>query len=152
MKWRAAGVDDFDAVAFVWHESARNAEGAAPQIPTLEELRSRIDRELAAGWKLSVCVAGDEIIGMLALQPDIAVLDQLFILPRHQARGVGLAGLQEAMKAMPQGFSLRTASGNYRARRFYERAGMSLLEEGTHPTAGYAVCYYGWGAAAGARR
>ena len=137
---------DLDAVAYVWRESARNTDGVAPEIPSLEQLRSRIDHELANEWNLSVAVEEGEIIAMLAIKPITSELDQLFVLPRKQGCGIGLELLRRAKTLMPEGFTLRTASANHRARRFYERAGLALLEEGVHPAGGYSVCYYGWNA------
>jgi len=152
IQWRMAGKADLDAVAYVWHESARDADGAAPEIPTLDQLRSRIDLELASGWHLSIASQHGEIIAMLAVRTGTSVLDQLFVLPSKQGLGAGRALLQRATEIMPEGFTLRTASANHRARRFYERAGLALLDEGVHPSGGYPVCYYGWNVGQGIRR
>jgi hypothetical protein len=51
---------------------------------------------------------------------------------------------EQAKAAMPHGFTLRTARGNVRARKFYEVAGMSVSAEGLHPRYGTPVCYYRW--------
>jgi ribosomal protein S18 acetylase RimI-like enzyme len=144
MTYRAAQPADFGVIAQVWHESALSAEGAMSTLPRIEELRNRLDREIAAGWAVTVALDGRDIVGFLALKPAIASLDQIFILPAHQRRGIGRALLDLAKSAMPGGFTLRTASANLKARRFYCRAGLSLREEGFHPSAGYPVCYYGW--------
>jgi GNAT superfamily N-acetyltransferase len=141
MKYRAAEPADFDAIARIWLESALASEGATP---SLAELRSRVDAEIAAGWDVTVALDGREIVGFLALKPAIAALDQIFILPEHQGRGIGGDLIERAKQAMPGGFTLRTASTNLKARRFYSGAGLSLLEEGLHPRTGNPVCYYGW--------
>jgi len=144
IRYRAAEATDFDALAQVWHESALSTEGAAPNLPSVEALRSRIDREIDAGWVVTVALDRGEIIGFLALKPAVAVLDQLFILPSHHGLGIGHALLDAAKSAMPGGFTLRTISANHKARRFYELSGLLLLEAGLHPTSGCPVCYYGW--------
>jgi hypothetical protein len=46
---RIAESNELDDVARVWHESASHMDGAASSMPSLEELRARIDRELDAG-------------------------------------------------------------------------------------------------------
>jgi GNAT superfamily N-acetyltransferase len=143
---RSAVARDFDEIARVWHESARLAGGAPRDMATVQQLRSRIDLEVAAGWNAIVATQDDAIIAFLAIKPETSILDQLFVLPAKQGKGTGLTLLQCAMRAMPRGFTLRTASANLQARRFYERAGLVLLEEGVHPRSGYPVCFYGWSA------
>jgi GNAT superfamily N-acetyltransferase len=142
--YRAAEPADFDAIADVWRESALASEGARSSLPSLAELRSRVDHEIAAGWAVTVALDGQEIIGFLALKPALAALDQLFILPTHQGRGIGRDLIERAKQAMPGGFTLRTASANQKARQFYSASGLALLEEGFHPRTGIPVCYYGW--------
>ncbi|MBP2301185.1 GNAT family N-acetyltransferase [Azospirillum picis] len=141
---RPAQADDLDEVATVWFESASRMEGASAMLPSREELRVRIDRELAAGWLLYVALSGGRIVGMLALKPADAKLDQLFVHPADQGRGVGRVLLGLAKSALPGGFSLRTPQANRRGRRFYERHGLDCIGEGVHPGMGTPVCFYGW--------
>src|SRR4051812_15011800 len=121
---RGATPVDFDAIAEVWWESSRTADGAPLNHPSLYELRGRIDDEIAGGWSMTVADLHARIVGFLALKPQTAILDQLFILPTEQRLGVGRALLQAAMSALPTGFVLRTSAENRRARRFYEREGL----------------------------
>jgi GNAT superfamily N-acetyltransferase len=147
VEYREARREDFDAIARVWHESALYALGAVMEIPSAGALRSRIDGELASGWALTVAVRRGEIVGFLALKPEVAVLDQLFVLPSAQGRGIGGALLDHAKRTMPGGFRLRTAAANEKACRFYVRSGLALIEEGIHPRNGHAVRHYGWAVA-----
>lgn len=141
---RIAELDDLDALAAVWHDSAANMDGAGFEMPSLEELRQRIDRELAEGWKLHLAERNGLIVGMLAIKPHEAVLDQIFVLTSEQGSGVGSSLLEVAKRAMPNGFMLRMAAKNRRAAQFYERAGLRLIEMGSHPVSGAPVAYYGW--------
>jgi putative acetyltransferase len=141
---RTAHPDEFDAIARVWRESAQTAEGAPPEIASVEDLRMRIDVELASGWTLFVAAADRRIVGLLALRTVERVLDQLYVLPSSRREGIGTLLLERAMAEMPHGFTLRTASANAAARRFYERRGLELLSQGAHPRNGYPVCFYGW--------
>jgi GNAT superfamily N-acetyltransferase len=113
-------------------------------MPTLQELRSRIDRELDAGWELFVAIRSKRIVGMLALKTTDRVLDQIFVLSSEQLAGVGTRLLNEAKTAMPQGFTLRIASANESAGRFYEHSGMTVLRDDTHPISGIPVRHFGW--------
>jgi GNAT superfamily N-acetyltransferase len=140
VRYRKAKPEDFNDIAHVWYEGGRHLDTAT----TIEQLRARIDVEVAAEWDITVATQNNEIVAFLAVKPETSVLDQLFVLPTKQGQGIGFALLQWAMKAMPAGFKLRAASANQQARRFYERAGLRLLEEGLHPRNGYPVCFYGW--------
>jgi len=111
-----------------------------------EELRSRIDQELNAGWDLHIALLHEKVVGMLALKPATSMLDQLFVRSSDQGRGVGQTLLNAAKRAMPGGFTLRTASSNVQGRAFYERQGLSLLKEGIHPRTGAPVAFYRWDA------
>lgn len=88
--------------------------------------------------------AEQRVVGMLALKRDEATLDQIFVLPAEQGKGVGAALMRSAKQAMPTGFTLRMAASNDRARRFYEKEGLRWLREGVHPWTGILVHFYGW--------
>jgi ribosomal protein S18 acetylase RimI-like enzyme len=141
---RPAAKGDLDAVAIVWHDSAVSMDGAGPDMPSREALRLRIDMELEAGWVLHLAVLGKNVVGMLALKPCDATLDQIFVSPNEQGRGIGRALLDVAKRAMPGGFRLRMAASNRSAGRFYQKEGMKLLGDGIHPRTGIPVHYYGW--------
>jgi putative acetyltransferase len=143
---RPAGRSDLDSVARLWHESASSMDGPAADVPPREALRERIDLELRSGWELHVAVRGRRVVGMLAIKPDDGVLDQIFVLPGEQGRGVGKALLRLARQRMQTGFTLRMAASNERARRFYEKNGMKRTGQGTHPRTGIPVHFYGWNA------
>ena len=60
---------DHDAIAGIWH-SGGSLPGVGPDtIPTLGELRARIDRELAAGWKVTVALRENDLLGFVAIRP-----------------------------------------------------------------------------------
>ena len=135
---------DHDAIAEIWHSSASLPGVGPPIMPTLGELRERVDLEFASGWSVMVAVCESDVIGFVAIKPKEAVLDQLFVRPGSLGRGIGQALLAHAVAAMPDGFTLLTRSTNTRARRFYEKAGLIFLRDGAHPRTGDPVTYYGW--------
>ncbi len=67
-----------------------------------------------------------ELVGIIAFRE--GWIDQLYVLPSSQGRGVGTALLQIAKSRSP-GLSLWTFQRNSNARRFYERRGFTLLKE-----------------------
>lgn len=141
---RPATAADCDAIAAIWHLSA-SLPGVGPaKLPTLERLRERVDIEIAAGWQVTVAVASGEIIGFLAIKPEAAILDQLFMHPDARGLGLGLLLLDAAKTQMPDGFILFTRPGNLPARRFYEKHGLSHLRDELHPVFGDPIVWYGW--------
>lgn len=141
---RRAGGGDLDEAARVWHESASTMDGVRADVPAREALRGRIDAELQAGWELYIAALGGEVVGMLALKPGEAVLDQIFVAPGEQGKGVGRALLDVAKQTLPAGFTLRMDAANERARRFYEAQGLEKSGEGVHPWTAIPVHFYGW--------
>ena len=135
---------DCDEVARVWHESASNMDGAPAEMATIQGLRERIDLELESGWSLFVAERNDQMVGMLAIKPHEATLDQIFVLTDEQHRGIGKILLDVSKGEMPHGFELRMAAENRRAERFYLGAGLRLVREGTHPGNDAPVKYFRW--------
>jgi GNAT superfamily N-acetyltransferase len=66
-------------------------------------------------------------LGFAALSADR--LEQLYVHPDAQGRGVGGALLDRAKERRPGGFSLWVFQQNEGARRFYERHGLRLVRE-----------------------
>ncbi|WP_374132065.1 N-acetyltransferase family protein [Sphingomonas sp. 28-62-20] len=113
-------------------------------MPSVDELRRRVDQEIAAGWKVTVAELNDAIVGFAAIKLKEAILDQIFVLPGQIGSGLGRALFDSCLDQMPEGFTLHTASSNEKARRFYEKAGMQVLQQDTHPRTGHPVTYYIW--------
>ena len=135
---------DLDCVARLWHESAESMDGADARMPSIADLRRRVEHEWRGGWTLLVARCGGEIAGMLAIITENAVLDQLFIATGCQRKGIGRVLFDRAKQELPNGFSLRVASSNRAARQFYSHQGMTLVRQGAHPRSGLPVCFYEW--------
>jgi len=141
---RPATSADRDAIATIWHEGA-SLPGVGPvALPSLAELRQRVDAEFAEGWVVTVAETGGAVAGFLAIRPDRALLDHFFLRADSRGAGVGKALFMEAMAAMPDGFTLFTRPGNIRACRFYESHGMRPLREEIHPRFGDVIVFYAW--------
>lgn len=103
-------------------------------MPYLPKLHSKRGTE---AWFQEVVLPRDEVyvaeadgraVGFLALGAD--VLEQLYVLPDFQRRGIGSNLLAVAKRLRPEGFRLYVFQRNDGARRFYERHGLHLLELG----------------------
>ncbi|ACP22975.1 putative acetyltransferase (plasmid) [Sinorhizobium fredii NGR234] len=68
----------------------------------------------------------DVLVGMIAFRPEW--IDQLYVLPAHQGRGIGASLLNVARTGAAQ-LSLWTFQCNRGARRFYEKHGFIAVEE-----------------------
>jgi GNAT superfamily N-acetyltransferase len=141
---RPSNEADHSTIAEIWHSSASLPGVGPPVMPTLGDLRERVDREFAAGWEVMVAVRDDHVIGFIAIKPSEAILAELFVRPESVGSGIGKALLAHAFRVMPSGFTLLTRSGNARARRLYEKAGLVFLRDDVHPRAGDPITYYGW--------
>jgi len=138
---------DLEATARLWLASWRSTGLAVALRSTESELfalNERIPRELAAGWAAYLAWTDDKPVGFLALNPASGRLDQLFVLPEAQGRGIGRALLDFAKRRLPEGLSLRTAVENFRACAFYEREGCRRGEAQPHPTLGHMTVTYRW--------
>ena len=133
MSVRPAGPGDIEALARVWHEAWHDAHAklAPPGLVaarTLASFRSRLEARQASGTML---VFGDPAVGFVDVKGD--ELEQLMVA--RGARGTGAAAaLMEAATQRLRAAGVRTAwlhcaTGNDRARRFYERQGWHVARE-----------------------
>ncbi|MQA33563.1 GNAT family N-acetyltransferase [Modestobacter roseus] len=97
-----------------------------------------------AGQRVRVALDGGRVVGFAAVDGDW--LAQLYVDPDHQGAGVGRALLDDAVRARPEGLSLRVFQRNIRARHFYEAAGFTLVDEddGSRNEEREADCTYTW--------
>lgn len=132
------------ATAALWLASWRSTGVTLAVEITYDDLAARIPVEIADQWSAFLAWEGDVLAGLLALKPATSCLDQLFVLPDAQGRGIGAALLDRAKGEMPDGMWLRTQAANIRARRFYERHGLRHTESTTDPRLGHQVVIYRW--------
>jgi putative acetyltransferase len=129
---------DFEAATIIWLASWQSTGVAAPI--SLEELRLRWAKE-AHSRTIHVAMLRGEIVAFATFQP--GMLDQLFVAPAHQSKGIGKALLDFAKQQMPEGFELHTALKS-RAAAFYDREGLQRGETAIHPQLGHEIIKYHW--------
>jgi ribosomal protein S18 acetylase RimI-like enzyme len=124
---RPAVAEDAEAVAAIWYAGWRDGHlGHVPDelvaVRTKESFWTRAAERIT---DTTVAVAGDEIAGFVMVVGD--EVEQVYVASTH--RGSGIAGtlLAEAERQVKAaGYDeawLAVATGNARARRFYERSG-----------------------------
>ena len=130
--FRTATVEDAGAVAEVYLRSRKELVACAPLAHSDDDVRDWIRRRLIPTGRTTVAVAGDSVIGMLAVSSgtDGSWIDQLYLLPEWVDRGVGRRLLEVALRELPPPVRLYTFQCNDRARRFYERRGFSAIAFG----------------------
>jgi GNAT superfamily N-acetyltransferase len=91
-----------------------------------------VGRSLIPAGGVTVAVLGGEIVGVLAVscKAGIGWIDQLYVRPGWERRGVGSRLLAEALKTLPRPVRLYTFEQNHGARRFYERWGFVAIRFG----------------------
>jgi GNAT superfamily N-acetyltransferase len=117
---RPAQLEDAAAVASVYLDSLR-ATYDFPPAHTDEEVRAWIADVVIPAGRTWTAVTADRVVAMLVVQP--GDLDQLYVHPDWQGRGIGRALVDIAKHESPGGLGLYTFQVNVRARRFYERNG-----------------------------
>ena len=125
--------NELEQVVGVWERSRWDAQ------PWLEERMSYTHEQnlrhfrdvIARECEIWLACEHDRVIGLLAFANDR--IEQLFVEPQHQGRGVGTALLDQARRLAPTGLTLFTHQRNERARAFYERRGFRPEKFGTSP-------------------
>jgi ribosomal protein S18 acetylase RimI-like enzyme len=141
---RSAGPDDYDALARIWLESWYSTGLQTLFDPGLAMLQSRIPQEVVQGWDLYAADEAGEIVAMLALHPGDFYLDQLWVAPAHQGRGIGRALLDFTRRKFPHEIWLRCVVQNVNAWRWYEREGFLFEGEEDVPPSNMRMKRYRW--------
>jgi len=117
---------DMDAAALVRRTAFAQALPWLAGLHTAEEDQRFFRERLFKTCQLWGAFAQTELVGLIAFREDW--IDQLYVLPNAQRRGVGTALLQVAQRAFPR-LDLWTFQRNAPARRFYEARGFVPIAE-----------------------
>jgi GNAT superfamily N-acetyltransferase len=141
---RPARREEYDEIARVWMNSwaSTGLEDASNFL--LAKLRARIPLEIEKGWSLFVADDGGTLAAMLALQLPKLCLDQLFVAPEYQGRGLGRGLLAFARQQLPNEIRLRCVRENEKAWRWYEREDFVFEQERVEPMTGFVMKSYRW--------
>jgi GNAT superfamily N-acetyltransferase len=141
---RPARREEYDEIARVWMNSwaSTGLEDASNFL--LAKLRARIPLEVEKGWSLFVADDGGTLAAMLALHLPKLYLDQLFVAPEYQGRGLGRRLLAFTRQQLPNEISLRCVRENEKAWRWYEREDFTFEREQIEPMTGFVMKSYRW--------
>jgi ribosomal protein S18 acetylase RimI-like enzyme len=120
-------------VVALWTRSKRRALAwlAAELAHTPEEDFAYFSETICARGDVWVAARAGQPVALMALEG--SHVDQLFVDPDSQGRGVGSALLAHAKRLHPRGLSLFTHVRNVRARAFYEARGFRAVRFGVSP-------------------
>jgi GNAT superfamily N-acetyltransferase len=141
---RPAHIDEYDEIARVWMESWASVGLEEAGNFLLAKLRARIPLEIERGWSLFVADHDGAIAAMLALHLPKMYLDQLFVAPEYQGRGLGRRLLAFTRQHLPNEIYLRCVRENEKAWCWYEREGFVFEQEQVDPMTGFVMKYYRW--------
>lgn len=123
---RRAVDSDAAAVAEVWLRSFTAALPSVRRAHTDDQVRSWFREVVVPGLETWVARVDGSVVGMMVL--DGEDLDQLYLDPAWQGRGIGARLVKVAKQRRPAGLALWTFQVNEPARRFYERHGFVAAE------------------------
>ena len=141
---RPARPEEYDEIARVWMESWVSTGLAEASNFLLANLRARVRKEIEDGWSLFVADDGGIFAAMLALHLPQKYLDQLFVAPEYQSKGIGRQLLAFTRMQLPDEIRLRCVRENEKAWRWYEREGFVYEKEEVASATGFMMKYYRW--------
>ena len=125
MKIRLATLNDYRVCAEI-HLSARARMAyLPPDLHTAEETHEWMRDVVFQSERVWVAEHAGRIVGYASADDEF--LNNLYVLPEHQGRGIGTALLAAAMEHSRDGVKLWTFEPNKAAIRFYERNGFRTL-------------------------
>ncbi|MBA3028364.1 MAG: GNAT family N-acetyltransferase [Desulfobacteraceae bacterium] len=127
---RLATNEDAPGVAKVLIESRLAFLPFAPSAHPQHEVRQWVAEYLIPTGRVHIAEIGGQAVAAMALSEDDAQfwIDQLYVLPGYESRGIGTKLLQLAHTTLGRPIRLYTFQANTGARRFYERHGYRAIE------------------------
>jgi ribosomal protein S18 acetylase RimI-like enzyme len=112
---------DFDPVNDLWRRARVQAfpDFQARKGHTAEEDRAYFRRVVLVRNELWVAELDGHAVGFMAITGNF--IDQLYVDPEHQRRGIGHALIAHARQLSPTGLRLFTFQSNANGRAFYEK-------------------------------
>ena len=125
--------DDFDAVNDLWRRARLDAvpDFQARKGHTAEEDRAYFRNVVLVKNDVWVLDVGGRPAAFMAIAGDF--IDQLYVDPGHQRRGLGTVLLTYARTLSPAGLRLYTLQVNTGAQAFYAKRGFVLVRAGVSP-------------------
>lgn len=141
---RPATPADHAALANLWFDSWMSIGISNDTDLSREGVIDRFHKEVTGRWRLFAADRGADLVGLLALVPGEARIDQIFVHPAGKGTGIGRLLMDRAKQELPGGIVLVTHTDNTRARAFYEHHGFVLERTEDDPVHRRQKCHYVW--------
>jgi ribosomal protein S18 acetylase RimI-like enzyme len=123
---RAARATDAAAVAELWWRTRLASVPAIPEpVHDESDVRGWVEEVLIPAGGTWVVERGGEVVAMMTVEG--SDIDQLYVAPDHQHRGLGTMLVELARELSPAELTLWTFQSNTRACRFYEGLGFVVV-------------------------
>ena len=123
---------DLKGAAGVMYRSASRAyQDLDWDVDEQRVLEAFADRQESKWTEVWIAAGGSEVIGVMCLEERF--VDQLFVEPGWQGKGVGKALMAQAEVSFPDGFELDVFTANTAALGFYEHLGLRIVKEFSSP-------------------
>ena len=126
LTFRRATAADAPDVATLYIASRRGAAAYLPTVGADDEIRAFVVDQMVPQHETWVAEIGGRIVAVLVLGDDM--VDQFYVAPGEQRRGIGDAMLAHAKRLRPAGLRLWAFQRNAPARRFYEARGFVAIQ------------------------
>jgi len=140
---RYAAADEDTAIE-LWR---RTWQAAYPDIDFAARVdwwRARWRSELVRSAEIVLAFAGDDLVGIVTVDPRTRYLDQIVVAPERWGSGIAATLVAEAKRVSPAGLDLDVNTDNDRAISFYKKRGFVVSGAGTNPISGKPVHRMSW--------
>jgi len=133
---------DFDAITWLCLHSWKSNGVETPVFESaITHLRRKFRPEIPKD-AMHVATMGNRIVAFVLFNGN--EIADLFVAPARQCQGIGKQLLDFAKAKHAGGLWLTTLAQNTKARRFYEREGLTLRQTRVGRRPGYRICWYDW--------
>lgn len=133
---------DLDPVVECWFDTWHATFAPRRHPRPWEAWRRRFLDEYVDQSEIWLTLSSDEVVALMVLFPQQGWLEQLFVHPHYQGRGLGRAMLALARFRCPASLELDTPAENIPAREFYRRRGFVAQKVGFDPVVGRVTLRY----------
>ena len=123
-----------------WHYSFSEIQHPQPY----NVWKDRFRDELVRRGEVWVAEVEGQIVGFIVVFKDECELNQIFVDPTYQNKGIGTVLLKKAKEISPQGLRLKTLQSNTKACLFYEKHDFTAGKMSTNKINGQPNIEYKW--------
>ena len=126
LEFRPLAANDVEAISGVHHRACLIAYRFMSWRYPIDEVERWYAGKFAEWSWTRAALDADVIVGFIALKD--RHIDQLYVDPNHQRRGIGTALLEQAIRSVPGRITLDVFEDNLGARAFYEKHAFSARD------------------------